>query len=67
MVDNIVLTAVTLWVGASLITAVYGRDKRYPFFPLFVASLFVGFPVVLLVITIAVGPKQPKVAAEGDA
>jgi hypothetical protein len=38
----------------------YGHGKGYPFFPLFVASLFLGFPLVLLVITIAAGPSTPR-------
>jgi hypothetical protein len=52
---------VLIYVIINALVAGYGRTKGYPFFPLFVASLFIGFPVVLLVVTIAAGrrPQQP--------
>ena len=49
-----------VYVASSAMVAFYGRQSGYPFFPLFVAAIFLGFPVVLLVITIAAGPVQAR-------
>jgi hypothetical protein len=56
--------AAVVYVTVNLMVASYGQDKGYPFFPLFAASTFLGFPVVLLVVTIAAGPK-PKSPVSG--
>jgi hypothetical protein len=47
---------------AALLVAAYGHDFGYPAFPLFLASLFIGFPIVLLVVAIGSrhGPVKPK-------
>lgn len=49
---NALLAAGIAWTVMALMTATYGRDHNYPWFPLFLAALFVGFPVVLLVVAI---------------
>jgi hypothetical protein len=52
------VAVIFLLVNAAV--ASYGSDRGYPFFPLFVASLFMGFPLVLLVVTIAAGPRPTQ-------
>jgi hypothetical protein len=51
---------VVLYLMFNAFTAGYGRSKGYPFFPLFVSSLFMGFPLVLLVVTIAAGSRARR-------
>lgn len=49
-----------IYLLVNAIVAGYGSGKGYAFFPLFVASVFVGFPIVLLVVTIAAGPRPTQ-------
>jgi hypothetical protein len=51
---------VLIWLVLSAMVAAYGSDRGYPFFPLFVSAAFIGFPVVLLVVTIAAGPRRRR-------
>jgi hypothetical protein len=45
--------------------AAYGRGRGYPFWPLFIAGLFVGFPLVLLAVVVGEGPRRrPPMSAE---
>ncbi len=39
-------------VAASIAVASYGARKGFPFAPVLIASVFVGFPLVLLVIAV---------------
>jgi cation transporter-like permease len=55
---SIILIAVVVKTAADVLVAFYGRDKGYPFFPLFVAASFLSFPVVLLVVTIVAARKD---------
>jgi hypothetical protein len=48
-----------VWLLFAAGTAEYGRSRGYPFFPLFIASVFLGFPLVLLAVTLAAGPRRP--------
>lgn len=52
----IALNLIVTWLVAS-----YGRDKGYPFAPLFVSAFFLGFPLVLLAIVIGAGPEAAEV------
>ena len=51
----IALNLIVVWLVAS-----YGRDKGYPFAPLFISACFLGFPLVLLAIVIGAGPKAAE-------
>ena len=51
--------AALVYLIVAVVVAGYGQGKGYPFFPLFVASMFMGFPLVLLVVTIAAG-RRPQ-------
>jgi hypothetical protein len=51
--------SVLVYLVINAIVAGYGRGKGYPFLPLFISSVFLGFPVVLLVVTIAAG-RRPR-------
>jgi hypothetical protein len=51
--------AALVYLIVNAVVAGYGQGKGYPFFPLFVASTFIGFPLVLLVVTIAAG-RRPQ-------
>lgn len=42
-----------VWLVLSACVALYGSSRGYPFFPLFVCGIFLGFPLVLLVVTVA--------------
>jgi hypothetical protein len=50
-----------VWIAVSVAAALYPWSKGYPFFPMFVAALFLGFPIVVFVVAIAVGRDRPKV------
>lgn len=56
--------AVTIWLVAALLVADYGHGKGFAFWPLFIAALFLGFPLVLLGVTLASGgnltPAKPQ-------
>jgi hypothetical protein len=45
--------AVAAWVFASVLTALYAGAKNYSIVAIFIATLFIGFPVVVLVLAIA--------------
>jgi hypothetical protein len=49
----ILVGAVVVWLGLSAIVADYGRGRGFPFFPLFVCGVFLGWPLVLLAVTVA--------------
>lgn len=53
----VVVGALVIWTAAAWVTAEYGRGKGFPFFPLFLSAWFLGFPLVLLAITIGAGPR----------
>lgn len=55
---QIVLIAVVIKTAIDVLVAFYGRDKGYPFFPTFVSSYFLGFPLVLFVVTIVAARKD---------
>lgn len=44
----------------------YGRDLGYPFFPLFISAVFLGFPIVLLAVTIGAGPRRAQQTSESQ-
>lgn len=46
---------VAVWFGLAGMTASYGSNRGFAFFPLFVCAIFVGFPVVLLAVPIGDG------------
>jgi len=51
---------VVLWVLGAIAVAGYGRNRGYPWLPLFFCGLFLYWPIVLLAIVIGVGPKRPQ-------
>lgn len=57
-VTSVLVVAAVAWLTANLLVASYGRDKGYPFFPIFVSAWFLGFPLVLLVVTIVAARKD---------
>ena len=42
-----------LWLLCATVTALFGQTRTYPFFPIFLCSLLIPFPIVLLVVTVA--------------
>ena len=48
--------ALLVWLVFGGMVAEYGRERGYPWFPLFLSAIFLGFPLVLLVVTIGSGP-----------
>ena len=57
-IEIIVGAGLVLWQALAAMAAGYGRGKSYPFFPLFVAAVFLGFPIVLLAVAIGAGPRS---------
>lgn len=55
-VGLIVAGGLVLWLGSAAMVAEYGRGRGYGWWPLFVSALFLGFPLVLLAVTIGSGP-----------
>lgn len=47
------ITISALWLLCAALTALFAQTRTYPFFPIFVCCLFIPFPLVLLVVTIA--------------
>lgn len=52
-VESLIVVGVVIWLVLALMVAAYGGGFGYPFFPLFVSAVFLGFPLVLLAVTIA--------------
>jgi hypothetical protein len=50
---------VLLSIWASVLTAKYASRKGFPFAPILVACLFIGFPVVLLIVALAPSRQPP--------
>ena len=57
--------AAGLWLLFSLATATYGANRGFRFWPLLVCSFLIGFPLVLLAVTIA-APILDRVALSTD-
>jgi hypothetical protein len=49
----LILTAAGLYATLAAMAALYGYSHGYPFFPLLVAAIFLGFPLVTLLVAIA--------------
>ena len=54
----IIAAGLAIWVGLAGMTASHGNAKGFGFWPLFVCTVFLGFPLVLLGITIGDGIRQ---------
>ena len=52
--------AFVIWLIAAFMTATYGTGRGFRFWPLFIAAVFLGFPLVLLGITLAAGPDSER-------
>jgi hypothetical protein len=62
-IDATIVGAVALWLALSVAVALYGNARGYPFFPLFICAAFLGpfgWVIVLLVVTIAAGPRVQR-------
>ena len=54
-----IAAALAFHLVTCLITAGYGRDRGHPFFPVFLAALFIGFPIPLLAVAVTRGTLLP--------
>ena len=54
----VVLAIVVVKVIVDYLVASYGRDEGFPFVAVFVSSFFLGFPLVLLAVAVAGGPRH---------
>jgi hypothetical protein len=52
-VSDLVPLIPVFWIVGAFAAAAYGKDKDYPFTPLFLSALMIGWPIVLLAVTIA--------------
>lgn len=58
IIDISILAGGLVWLVLCVAVAAYGNGKGYPFFPLFISGVFlgpIGWPLVLLAVTIAAG------------
>jgi hypothetical protein len=62
----LILVAVIVWLGGSLLVAFWAQARGYPFWPLFICAAIIGWPVVLLVVVIAAGPDGRQCPACGN-
>jgi hypothetical protein len=58
----IAIGIVLLSIWACVLTAKYARRKGFPFAPILIACLFIGFPIVLLVVAL-VPARQPPIGS----
>lgn len=63
-VSQTVQLLIVLGGGALLVTAMltgfYANHLGFPFFPIFVSALFLGFPLVLLAVTVCGAQRDHK-------
>lgn len=59
-VGVIIAAVVAIMLIGDLLVASYGRDKGYPFVPLCISAIFLGFPRVLLAIVIGAGATRQR-------
>jgi hypothetical protein len=57
-VGIVIAAGLAIILIADALVASYGRDRGYPFVPLFISAIFLGFPLVLLAIVIGAGPTR---------
>ena len=57
--------AVIAWLFQALLVGNYGDARGFRFWPLFLSALFIGFPLVLLAVTIGRGVAD-TVASNGN-
>jgi hypothetical protein len=57
-IDLILAGAAVVWTGLAAMAASHGYRKGYPLWPLFISGFFLGFPLVLLAVTIGAGPQR---------
>lgn len=58
--------AIVIWLLLAYAVAQYGENKGFAFAPLFIATLFLGFPLVLLGIALAAGLRPKEDAPTGN-
>lgn len=58
--DVVAAGALLVWIAAAAMVAVYGTGRGFRGWPLFLAALFLGFPIVLLAVTVAPAPLPPS-------
>lgn len=51
--DLVLLCAIGLWLLGASATATYGHNRGFRFWPLLACGIFLGFPLVLLALTVA--------------
>jgi peptidoglycan/LPS O-acetylase OafA/YrhL len=57
-IHNLVIAGALIWTVLAILVAMYATMKGYPGFPIFLAAVFLGFPLVLLAVTVAAGPRR---------
>lgn len=58
----LVVGLVVVYLLLDGIVAEYGRSRGFPWWPLFISGAFLGFPLVLLAVTVA----GPRGVGKGD-
>lgn len=62
-VEIIIAAVIAINLIVDWLVPSYGRDRGYPFAPLFISAFFLGFPLVLLAIVIGAGPQRFQAVA----
>jgi hypothetical protein len=55
MTTHVLIAAVAIWVGCAVLAGAYGWAREFSPVATFVAALFLGFPLVVLLVAIGDG------------
>jgi hypothetical protein len=66
MNPTVLIAIVLIWLAQAGCVALYASAKRYPAFPVFLASLFLGFPLPLLLLALAPAMELVYTIEEAD-
>lgn len=56
--EDLIVVLAGLWIITACGVAMYANAKGLPWFPILIVGLFIPFPIVLLAVVIAAGPRS---------
>jgi hypothetical protein len=66
MSPTVLIAIAVIWVAQAGCVALYASAKRYPWLPVFLASLFLGFPLPVLLLALAPAMELVYTMEEAD-
>lgn len=54
----LLVVGVAVWIVLAVVVASYGEGRGYPFAPLLICGLVLGWALVLLAVVIGTGPRR---------